>query len=123
MARNEILPYNPKLKPLARKLRRNMTFCEVLLWQKIRKRALGVQLHRQVPILDYIVDFYCHELKLAIEVDGVTHLHPEVSVSDLNRQKEIEKLGVHFLRFEDMEIKENMDEVMDSLEYWINKNT
>lgn len=123
MARNEILPYNPKLKPLARKLKKNMTFCEVLLWQKIRKRALGVQFHRQVPILDYIIDFYCHELKLAIEVDGVTHLHPEVSVSDLNRQKEIEKLGVSFLRFEDAEIKENMNEVLDSIEYWIDSNS
>ncbi|CAN5440822.1 hypothetical protein BH23BAC3_BH23BAC3_17010 [soil metagenome] len=74
---NKILPYDPKLKMLARELRNNMTLCEVLLWQEIRDRKLGVQFHRQVTILRYIVDFYCHELQLAIEVDGQSHDHPE----------------------------------------------
>lgn len=84
---NKIPPYNPKLKELARQLRKNMTLGEVILWQEIRNRKLGVQFHRQVPIKEYIVDFYCHELLLVIEIDGSTRDHPEVAVNDLQRQK------------------------------------
>lgn len=64
-----------------------MTLGEVILWQEIRNRKLGFQFHRQVPIKEYIVDFYCHELLLVIEIDGSTHDHPEVAVNDLQRQK------------------------------------
>ena len=71
--KNKIIPYNPKLKEFARQLRKNSTLSEILLWQKIKQQALGVQFHRQVPLLEYIVDFYCHELKLAIEIDGKSH--------------------------------------------------
>lgn len=53
--RNKIIPYHPELKFYARELRKKSTLCEVILWQKIRKRALGVQFHRQVPMLNYIV--------------------------------------------------------------------
>lgn len=71
--RNKIIPYNPKLKEYARYLRNNSTLSEVLLWQKIKNKSFGVQFHRQVPLLDYIVDFYCHELMLVIEIDGNSH--------------------------------------------------
>ena len=73
--RNKIIPYNQELKLLARQLRKNSTFPEVLLWQNIKQRAYGVQYHRQVPMLNYIVDFYCHEIGLAIEIDGSSHEH------------------------------------------------
>jgi len=111
---NKIIPYNPKLKELARKLRKNSTFSEVLLWQAIKKRALGVQFHRQVPLVEYIVDFYCHELKLAIEIDGVSHDHSYEK--DIKRQKEIESYGVEFIRFSDSEVKKNMFSVSLALE-------
>ena len=71
--KNKIIPYNPKLKEFARQLRKNSTLSEVLLWEKLKQRSMGVQFHRQVPLLEYIVDFYCHELQLAIEIDGVSH--------------------------------------------------
>ncbi|MDZ7716165.1 MAG: endonuclease domain-containing protein [Balneolaceae bacterium] len=96
MGRNKIIPYKSHLLPIARKLRKNMTPGEVIMWQHIRKRALGYQFHRQVPIDEYIVDFYCHELMLAIEIDGASHDFPEASVSDLKRQQRLEKLGVEF---------------------------
>lgn len=106
MSRNKIIPYNPKLKEYARQLRKNSTLAQVLLWQKIQKRAFGVQFRRQVPLLDYIVDFYCHELKLAIEVDGNSH---EFKYEyDSERQGVLEKEGVRFLQFSDNEIKQNM---------------
>jgi very-short-patch-repair endonuclease len=69
MAKNKILFYNPDLKEAARKLRKNSTLSEILLWQKIKGKALGYEFHRQVPINEFIVDFYCHELKLIIEID------------------------------------------------------
>ena len=68
--KNKIIPYNPKLKEYARELRKNSTLAEVLMWKAIKNQALDVQFHRQVPMLNYIVDFYCHELMLAIEIDG-----------------------------------------------------
>ncbi|WP_288982553.1 DUF559 domain-containing protein [uncultured Flavobacterium sp.] len=101
--KNKIIPYNPKLKEFARELRKNSTLSEVLLWQKIKNKALGVQFHRQVPMLEYIVDFYCHELMLAIEIDGNSHLYKYDY--DRKRQGELEKAGVVFLRFTDLDIK------------------
>jgi hypothetical protein len=65
-----IIRYNPKLKMRARQLRKRRTPSEALLLSKIRRKSLGYEFHRQVPIDEFIVDFYCHELKLAIEVDG-----------------------------------------------------
>ncbi len=71
--KNRIIPYNPKLKSLARQLRKNSTLAEVLMWKNIKQKVLGVQFHRQVPMLNYIVDFYCHEISLVIEIDGSSH--------------------------------------------------
>jgi very-short-patch-repair endonuclease len=82
MSQNKIIPYNPKLKSLARQLRKNSTLAEVLLWQNIKTKSYGYEFHRQVPIYEFIVDFYCHELHLAIEIDGNTH--------DYNYEKDLE---------------------------------
>lgn len=104
--RNKIIPYKPYLKEYARQLRKNSTLSEVLLWQKIKQRAYGVQFHRQVPMLDYIVDFYCHEIQLAIEIDGNSHDYKYFE--DVERQQKLEEYGVVFLRFDDFDIKKNM---------------
>ncbi|MEE1961557.1 DUF559 domain-containing protein [Allomuricauda taeanensis] len=101
--KNKIIPYNPKLKELARQLRKNSTPSEVLLWQKIKQRALGVQFHRQVPLLEYIVAFFCHELQLAIEIDGASHEFKYDK--DAQRERHLEKVGVHLIRLQDSEVK------------------
>ena len=111
---NKIIPYKPELREYARYLRKNSTLSEVLLWQKIKNRAYGVQFHRQVPMLDFIVDFYCHEIGLAIEVDGNSHDYKYFY--DAKRQGQLEKEGVKFIRFLDIEVKENMFSVLLSLE-------
>lgn len=108
--RNKIIPYNPELKLLARQLRKNSTLPEVLLWQNLKKRAFGVQFHRQVPMLNYIVDFYCHEIGMAIEIDGKSHDHS--FIYDAKRQGEIEAYGVQFLRFSNEEVKKNIFSVL-----------
>lgn len=112
--KNKIIPYNPKLKELARTLRNNSTLSEVLLWKNIKGKALGVEFHRQVPILEYIVDFYCHELRLAIEIDG--EIHEYQYLEDAQRQGETEKYGVTFLRFQNIDIKYNMFSVLMIIE-------
>ena len=114
MSRNKIIPYNPKLKAYARKLRKESTLAEVLLWMKIKNRTLGVQFHRQVPLLDYIVDFYCHELMLAIEIDGSSHDYKYKY--DKSRQGRLEEKGVKFLRFSNIDIKNQMFMVLLSIE-------
>ncbi len=79
--------YNPKLIPLARKLRNNSTLAEILLWEEIKNRKmLGYRFLRQKPIGNYIVDFFCNKLKLAIEIDGDTH-REENFENDMKRQK------------------------------------
>ncbi len=118
MSRRKIIPYNPKLKQLARKLRNNSTKSEVLLWNYLKGRQLkNYDFHRQKPIGNYIVDFYCSELLLAIEIDGESHYGNEEK--DLMREKEIEKSGINFLRFDESEIYYNLDGVIKTIENWI----
>ncbi|NQT72614.1 MAG: endonuclease domain-containing protein [Chloroflexi bacterium] len=109
--RRRIIPYNPKLKQLARELRKNMTLSEVLLWKQIRgKQMMGYDFHRQKPIDNYIVDFYCSELSLAIEIDGDSH---SVKVAkDKARQDRLEALGVNFLRFSERDVRQNIEGVL-----------
>ena len=111
---NPIIPYNPKLKQFARELRKNSTISEVLLWKKIKNKTLGVEFHRQVPINEFIVDFYCHELKLVIEIDGKSHDYKYEY--DFARQNILEKYGISFIRFTDLEVKQNMNNVIRNLE-------
>ena len=111
---SKIIPYNPKLREFARQLRNNSTLSEVLLWKQIKGKALGVEFKRQVPMLEYIVDFYYQEIGLAIEVDG--NIHDFRYLEDAQRQQEIEKYGVIFIRFSNEEIKNNMFSVILSLE-------
>jgi len=123
MPRNPIVPYKPKLKAIARELRKNATYSEKLLWNAIRRKQLGYEFHRQVPIDEFIVDFYCHELMLAIEIDGISHESIEAKINDADRQRKIENYGVSFLRFDDELVKENPDKVVSAIENWIKSNT
>ena len=105
---NRIIYYRKANKAFAIKLRNESTYAEALLWKYIRNRSLGVQFHRQVPLDKFIVDFYCHELKLAIEIDGITHEGSEAEQRDETRQKRLEYLGVSFIRFADNDVKTNI---------------
>ncbi|MEH6679582.1 MAG: DUF559 domain-containing protein [Sediminicola sp.] len=121
--KNKIIPYNSKLKAYARELRNNSTFSEVLLWKQIKGKALGIEFHRQVPMLNYIVDFYSHEIMLAIEIDGNSHNNKKSY--DNKRQFELEQYGVTFLRLADKDIKQQMFSVLlvlkDKIEILKNK--
>jgi very-short-patch-repair endonuclease len=120
--KNEIIPYNPKLKALAKKLRETMTISEAMLWNGLKQKQLGYDFDRQKPINEYIVDFYCKQLKLAIEIDGESHDHPDAYLNDIKRQEKLESLGVHFLRFDDDEVKSHVNNVPAAIEDWIRKH-
>jgi len=100
-----------------------MTLSEVLLWIELKqKKMLGYDFDRQRPIDNYIVDFYCKDLMLAIEIDGSSHDFEEAHVVDHKRQKRLESLGVHVLRFDDLEVKKEVVNVLRTIESWILEN-
>jgi very-short-patch-repair endonuclease len=119
--RRKFLKYNPALKEKARELRNNSTNTEIILWRFLKgKQLLGYDFHRQKPIDEFIVDFFCNELMLAIEIDGVSHIGNEDY--DKERQSKLEKLGVMFLRFKDDDVFYNCDFVMKEIEKWVEVN-
>ncbi|MDF2432005.1 MAG: hypothetical protein JWP44_1636 [Mucilaginibacter sp.] len=113
----KIIPYNPKLKALARKLRKDMTFGEVLLWNELKEDKLwGFDFDRQRCIDNYIVDFYCKDLMLAIEIDGMCHNYEDAFAKDEIRQQNLESLGIRFIRFTEAEAKYDMQNVIRGIE-------
>jgi very-short-patch-repair endonuclease len=118
--KRKIIPYNPQLKELAKKLRQNMTFSEVKLWNELKNgQMMGYDFDRQRPVGNYIVDFYCKDLRLAIEVDGVTHVDEQVMLNDKIRQHELEVLGVSFLRFDALLVVNKVESAIKEIEKWI----
>ena len=110
--------YNPKSKQQARELRNQGVLSEVLLWNQLKGRKIcGYQFMRQQPIGDYIVDFYCSKLKLVIEIDGESH-YGRFSY-DMERQQFLESMGVTVLRFNDADVKRDMNNVLMAIEGWI----
>jgi very-short-patch-repair endonuclease len=95
-----------------------MTLSEILLWQQIKgKQLLGYDFHRQKPIDEYVVDFYCPRLKLVLEIDGDSH--EEKEEADRIRQEKLESLGLTVMRFWDWDVKSNVDGIVEHLREWI----
>jgi len=108
------LYYNPNLKKLARKLRNNMSPPEIILWNQLKRKKLrGYDFHRQKPIDNYIVDFFCSKLKLIIEVDG--DVHKDKGEDDIVRQSRLESLGLKVLRFKASDIMKNLVDVIEAI--------
>lgn len=118
--KRRIIPYNPKLRELARKLRQNMPFSEVKLWNELKNgQLMGYDFDRQRPIGNYIVDFFCKDLQLAIEVDGITHLDDKVIEKDEIRQEELEAMGICFLRFDALLVVNKVEAAVREIREWI----
>ena len=111
----KIIPYKPELVAFAKELRKNMTFGEIALWREIKGKKLGVRFSRQIPIDRFVVDFYCKELLLAIEVDGGIHFEAGQEEKDSKRQQRLESLGVTVIRFSDLDVKNNLGWVLDEI--------
>ena len=109
-----MLPYNKGLKELARGLRNNLTEAETALWLKVRKRQLNnYQFYRQRIIGNYIVDFYCPEGKLVIEIDGSQHYSEPGKAKDKMGDCHLSDLGLRVLRFSAHEVMKNLEGVLE----------
>jgi very-short-patch-repair endonuclease len=117
----KIIPYNPDLVLFAKKLRKNMTFGEISIWREIKGKKMGVRFSRQIPIDSYIVDFYCKDLQLAIEVDGSIHFEEGHQEKDSIRQEQLESFGITVIRFSDYEVKNNLGWVLNEIKSEIKK--
>ncbi len=99
----------------ARKLRQNMTSTEKILWEKLNNNQLGYKFRRQHPIHFFIVDFYCHQFKLVIEIDGGYHNNKEQRTADQKREELLQFQELHILRFTNEEIVENIEKVIEQI--------
>ena len=118
--RKKVIPYNHYLKEYARQLRNHSTRSEILLWHFLKNKQLsGYDFHRQRPVENYILDFFCHELMLGIELDGESHLREEVKEKDRKKEDDLVRLGITILRFEDAEVLVETEFVMKRIEQFI----
>ena len=102
-------------------LRNNMTEAEKILWGKLnRKQIPGWRFKAQHPIAQFIVDFYCHKVKLVIEIDGSIHEENEIKERDENRTVELEKLGLKVIRFTNNEILNDIETVINKIKKYLN---
>jgi very-short-patch-repair endonuclease len=107
---------NAETKTRAADLRKSMTYAEKVLWQQLRNRNVkGLKFRRQHPVSIFILDFYCHEKKLAIEVDGGIHQSEDQREWDENRSFELNELGITVLRFKNEEVIDSTDEVVKKI--------
>jgi len=105
---------------LAREFRKNQTQTEQIMWEELRNRKfLNLKFKRQYLIEGYIVDFYCPELKLVIEIDGPIHL--KQAKEDKLRQRDIEETGIKFIRFKNRDVIDDIEEVLNKLRAFIEK--
>ena len=109
-----------KRKPLtikrARSLRKRQTVMEMLLWRELCDRRLhGMKFRRQVPIGPFIVDFYCADKKLIVELDGSIHKDPIVQIKDRNKERYLVESGYQLLRFTNDEAAFNIIKVIDTI--------
>jgi very-short-patch-repair endonuclease len=120
MSKRKIIPYNPKLTALGRKLRNESTETEIYLWLKLKgKQMYGYDFHRQKPIDNYILDFFCYDLLLGIEVDGYSHEILKVYNNDRIKEKRMNELGITILRLSDFEVLKDMENVIRAIEFFI----
>ncbi len=97
----------------ARELRHEMTPAEKILWQELRGNKLGVHFRRQQIIAGFIVDFYCHEAGLIIEVDG--DIHDLQKEEDVRREKVLQEMGLQIVRFRNEEVTKSLSAVLEKI--------
>ncbi len=105
----------PHLIKLARSLRKRQTNAELVLWWLVRGRQMGVKFRRQHPVKPYVLDFYCHELRLAVEVDGSRHAATAGRMNDARRTAALTARGIQVLRFSNLEVLQETRAVAEAL--------
>lgn len=106
------------IKPIfenAEYLRKNMTHEERMVWAYLSNNQMGFKFRRQHPIWMYIADFYCHELKLVIEIDGSIHNLNDVKMNDVIRENDLVDFGITVLRFTNQTVRSEMEVVTKNI--------
>lgn len=103
-------------KEKRRQLRNNMTYCEKLVWMYLRKKQYGYRFLRQYSVDQFVIDFYCPKLKLAVEIDGDVHNSNEQKKYDTKRQNYIEKFEISFVRITNNELLGNPNKAFTKIE-------
>ncbi|QWV99051.1 endonuclease domain-containing protein [Geomonas nitrogeniifigens] len=103
------------VREFARSLREKQTDAESLLWLLVRNRRMGFKFRRQHPVGGYILDFFCHEASLCIELDGGQHADGETAARDEQRTMKLEALGIRVIRFWDDEVLRNTEGVLEKI--------
>jgi len=107
-------------KARAAELRKSMTYAEKVLWQQLRNREMdGLKFRRQHPVSIFILDFYCHEKKLAIEVDGGIHQSEDQREWDENRSFELNELGINVLRLTNEEVVDSTQKAIEKIKAYL----
>jgi very-short-patch-repair endonuclease len=115
---------NPKKKQMRKELRNEGTTAEAVLWSHLRKRQiLGKKFRRQYSIGPYIVDFYCPECSLIIELDGARHFSMLREDYELERTRYLQKEGLEILRFENRVLRENAESILETIREAVRKNS
>jgi very-short-patch-repair endonuclease len=114
--RKNTVPYPHYIIDIARRLRKNPTPAEALLWEHLRNRRLGgLKFVRQHPFGNYVADFYCAELKLVVETEGGVHDQPGQREYDDKRMEELGSRGLQILRFSNEEVLERTAQVLEKI--------
>ena len=112
----DYLSYKQNLKTFSRGLCKNLTDSEKLLWSKIRRKQIkNRQFFRQKPIGKYIVDFYCKNCGLVVEIDGGQHYEDKNIIKDQTREEHLKSLGLKIMRFSNIDVLKNIDNVVDKI--------
>ncbi len=107
---------SPVLYEYAKQMRRNSTEAEEIMWQQLRnKQVAGLKFRRQHPVDRFIVDFYCHKINLAIELDGEIHNESEQRDLDKGRTETLKEFGINVIRFRNEEVLDNIGNVINKL--------
>ncbi|HBC72361.1 hypothetical protein A2379_03075 [Candidatus Amesbacteria bacterium RIFOXYB1_FULL_47_13] len=101
-----------RMKWRRRDLRKRSTAYEHLLWEELRNIKLGMKFKRQYSVMNFVVDFYCHNAKLAVEIDGGVHNTPSSIQYDKYRTEYLRTLGIKEIRFNNADLLNNLSEVL-----------
>lgn len=113
-----MLAYETRLKPIARRLRSNMSDAESVLWHRLRRKQLhGVQAYRQKPLGRWIVDFYLPAARLVVEVDGGQHFSEQGIAKDAARTHALNRMGLRVMRFDNLQVLKETDAVVEAI--WV----
>jgi very-short-patch-repair endonuclease len=108
---------SPLIMDRAKQLRRRMTEAEKIVWEIVRENSiLGLKFRRQHPINNYIADFYCHKIKLVVEIDGETHNQESAKLYDEHRTNVMNSFGIEVIRFNNKVILSNISFVRKTIE-------